>query len=429
VLKVVERLDTSAVEAAYSSLGRRGYHPKSTLAIWVYASLVGLHHSTKVARAIETDAAFRLLARGGQHSGATLRRFRKDHGVLFAAAIEQTVAIALADGLIDERDLSADSVRLRAHASTKAVRTKKRSLERLRELASVVLDELNAEQRSTHEAKVRKHEQALAQCAERGAASVVLTSPSAALMKFPSGAGLPGHRATVVASGQTSRFVVGVLVDAATNDYGKLESAVQAARGVLERAGLPPGARLQIAADAGYWSEADLVFAAKNRADVDVLIADPRADSATEPKKFYSRHRFTIRADGTAVCPAGTVMQGPYEDVASGRTIWRGVGCDTCPQRAACTDGRYRTLTASTAAEAMRSRLHAPGGRERYNRRIATVEPVFSTIEDAMSYRRVSTRHSGAVHAEILLKILAYNIARLIQARRLRAVYLAVGPF
>jgi hypothetical protein len=38
VLEIVEPLDTTAVESRYSSLGRRGYHPESTLAVWVYAA-------------------------------------------------------------------------------------------------------------------------------------------------------------------------------------------------------------------------------------------------------------------------------------------------------------------------------------------------------------------------------------------------------
>jgi len=330
--------------------------------------------------------------------------------------------------LLDVQDLAVDSVRLRAHASTKAVRTEKRSTERLQELSKAT-PASDDDGRAKHAAKVAKHQQALALCAARGTASVVLTNPSAALMKFPTGAGLPGHRATMVASGQACRFVVGVLVDAGTNDYGKLEGAVREARGVLHRAGLPVDAPLQVAADAGYWSEADLAFAASQRPTVDVLIADPRAETPSDAPRLFGRDRFTIHPDGTATCPAGRSMHGPYEDVTNGRTKWLGDGCENCPLRPACTDGRQRRLTASTAGEAMRARLHAPGARERYNRRMSTVEPVFSTIEDAMGYRRVSTRHAGAVVAEILLKVLAYNVGRLIQAKRLRPVYLVVGPF
>src|SRR5438445_1932312 len=56
VWNVISQLDTSALEEPYSSLGRRGYHPRHVLAVWVYASLIGLHQSTKVAAAAATDA-------------------------------------------------------------------------------------------------------------------------------------------------------------------------------------------------------------------------------------------------------------------------------------------------------------------------------------------------------------------------------------
>lgn len=427
VRKIVDRLDTRVAEATYSSLGRRGYHPKCLLAVWIYASLIGLHHSTKVARAAATDAAFRLLARGRAPSSPTLRRFRLEHADLFVAALAQTIRIAVEDGLVEPQDLAVDSVRLRAHASTKAVRTRKRSTERLRELATIDTTSLDDAARAAHAAKVQKHTEALAACDKRDAASVVLTNPGAALMKFPTGAGLPGHRATVVASGQARRFVVGLLIDAATNDYGKLESAVRETRRVLTEAGLPPSTPLQIAADAGYWSEADLVFA-EGASDVDVLIADPRGDDAPS-ERLFGRHLFTIHPDRSATCPAGRLMQGPYDDITAGRTKWLGAGCGECVLRTGCTDGKRRQLTASIAAEQMRTRLKQPGARERYNRRMATVEPVFSTIEEGMGFRRVSSRHPVGLTTEITLKVLAYNIGRLIQAGRLRPVLVLLGPF
>ena len=430
VLAVVDQLDTSSLEAKYSSLGRHGYHPKSTLAVWVYASLIGLHQSTKVERALKTDAALQLVARGGKHSGATLRRFRQANAALFAAAIEATVRMARARGLVDEKDLAVDSVRLRAHASTKNVRTRERSTKRLQELAAVDATALPEEARAKHAAKVAKHEAALQLCEERGTTNVVLTSPAAALMKFPSGAGLPGHRVTATASGQKTRFIVGVLVDAATNDYGKLESAITEAREVLRRAGLPEDARLQAAADAGYWSEADLAFAVREQSWVDVLIAEPSTTNGhvDKPERFYGRERFTVLPDQTVLCPAGTRMHGPYAD-ANGRTKWTGVGCATCALKPECTPGRERALTVSSSAERMRERLRQPDARERYNRRMSTVEPVFSLIEDTMGYRRVSSRLPQTVKAEILLKVLAHNVSRLITAKRLAAVYFLVELF
>ena len=110
------------------------------------------------------------------------------------------------------------------------------------------------------------------------------------------------------------------------------------------------------------------------------------------------------------------------EDVA-------GMGCGECSLKPECTSGKKRTLTQKphldAAHDAMRARMAEPGAKERYGRRIATVEPVFSYIEDAMGFRRVSSRKTETVKAEILLKILAYNLTRLRAGGRVLVAHFA----
>ena len=76
----------------------------------------------------------------------------------------------------------------------------------------------------------------------------------------------------------------------------------------------------------------------------------------------------------------------------SGRTVWTGIGCSECSIRTQCTPGNRRSLTAhrnlEIVREDMRRRMAEPGARERYGQRMATIEPVFSNIEDVMAYRR-----------------------------------------
>lgn len=195
VAAIVNGLDTTTVEARYSSLGRHGHHPKRLLGVWVYASLIGMHHSTKIAFAAMTDAALRLLSGGHPISASVLRKFRQHNGALFLSAIDQTVRTAVECNLLEVDELAVDSMRLRAHASTQAVRTVVRSEKRRDQLARVDVESLSSEQRALHDAKVEKHRAALEECAARDRASIVLTNESAAMMKFPNGAGLPGHRA------------------------------------------------------------------------------------------------------------------------------------------------------------------------------------------------------------------------------------------
>lgn len=426
VLKLMERVELSQVEAQYSALGQRGYRPRGLLSVWVYASLVGLHHATKLARALVTDTALRLLTGGHAISRPVLNRFRMQHAALFHSVLEETVKWALEQGLVDAQALAVDSVRLRAHASPDQVRILKQSQQRLKQLAEVDTSTLSEPEQAKYQQKVAKHTRAVELCTQAQAASVVLTSPAAALMQFPGDVYLPGHRLTVTASGANSRMVVGVLINAAANDMGLLEEALAQARYMLHTVGLPLLVRLQAAADAGYWSRQDLAFATANTAWVDMLI-NPRAPSSKLGKNYFSREAFQLRSLEEVLCPANKRMLGPHHDTARGAHAYRGDGCEHCPLRKACTPAKQRYLLINWEYEklqaSMRERMSQPGAKARYHQRMATVEPVFSYLEDAMAFRRVSSRKPSTVTAELLLKLLAHNVSRLLTRGRLLCVF------
>jgi len=424
--------DVSALVKNYSSQGQHGYHPHHMLGALVYGTLIGIHESTKLARAMKTDLALRFVAGGHCISEGRLRAFRRENFEFFDGAIRQTLAKAEELKVLDLRDLAVDSVRLQAAASSKAVRTKVRSEKRLEQLARVEPSALSDEEREAHLAAVKKHEEVLRLCGQYERTNLVTTSPSAGLMKFPDGASRPGHRATVVAAGKKLRFVVSVLVDSDATDYGKLGPALMHTRECLTKAGVPLGTQMQVAGDAGYFSVADLAFAASNGHWVDALIDEGKRGhrKSTDGEPIFNVDDFR-RGDGTMVCPAGRVMKGPFKD--AGRERWHGDGCASCGLKSRCTRGEYRALTIDLEfirlRDAMRERFAQPGGRVRYNRRIATVEPVFSSIESHFGFRRVSSRKESAVKAEILLKVFAYNVSRLLVARRLRRVRMVVEVY
>jgi hypothetical protein len=326
--------------------------------------------------------------------------------------------------LLDPRALAVDSVRFRADASTKAVRTKKRSLERLAELSRVDLVSLDEETRLEHLQKIERHRQVVALCEEQQRTNVVLTSPGAGLMKFPNGGSGPGHRATVVGCGVKERLIIDVLVDSDATDFGKLAPAVVRARQALTEAGVVLDKGMQIAGDAGYFSVEDLAFAAENRHWVDVLINEGQRGrrKSEDDEPLFGHDAFVRRDDGVMVCPAERTMLGPYAD--HGRERWNGRDCGTCGLRPKCTRGKQRALVIDREyqrlRDAMRERMALPGAEQRYNQRIATIEPVFSELENVMGFRRVSSRKASAVEAEILLKVFAYNLKRLVSAKRIR---------
>lgn len=432
VLAVLEQFDLREVEAQYSALGRHGYHPRHMLGVLILGSLMGLHESTKLAAALKTDAALRLVAGGHAISAGRLRAFRRVHAALFADCIEQTVRLACERGLLREQELAVDSMRLRADAARAQVRTLEHAQKRLRELEATDPATLSPVEQQVRLDKLARHRDTVQQCLQSGRTNLVSTTPSAALIKFPTGASAPGHRITVVAAGVSQRLVVAVLVDADANDYGKLAPALQQACAVMRRAGLPPDRLLQAAADAGYNSEGDLRFASRNRDWLDLLVpmeTAPHADSMT--KGYFDRERFELQPNGQRCCPAGTLMRGPIRN-GDGRLQFRGVGCVDCPLKAQCTPHQRRVLTVAPGVERERrlmgERMVLPDAHARYQQRMATVEPVFSSLQDTMGYRRASTRQTEAVVAEILLKVLAYNICRLAAAKKAALFVFVLEP-
>lgn len=422
VRAILELLDFQTLEKKFSSLGRRGYHPRWMLGVLVYGSLIGIHHSTKLAKLLKTDAALRLVAGGHAISEGRLRAFRRENEAFIANANAQILKIAASQGLLKPDELAVDSVRLRAHASLHETRTLSRSKKRLNELLQIKTAKLDSNVQVSIAKTIEKHSAAIKQCEELGRTNVVLTNLSAGLLKFPSGAKLPGHRVTTTACGTKERFIVDIFIDADGHDFGKLPNAIRRTREALVAAGVDLQG-MQVAADAGYWSEEDLAFAAANRSWVDVLIAS-RSESRRrndQEQPIFGAGDFTQNQDGSITCPAGTRMEGPFRDGEGQR--YHGVGCNVCPFKSRCTNGKRRYLTINPHLHqlqtAMHKRMAEPKAQQRYNQRIATVEPVFSGIQDTMAYRRVSSRHDASIRAEIMLKVFAYNVSRLAYTGRI----------
>ena len=81
VSDLVDSLDLSAFYAPYEGDGRRNapYEPSMMVKILIYAYATGVFSSRAVARKLEEDVAFRLLAAGNFPQHRTLCEFRRRH--------------------------------------------------------------------------------------------------------------------------------------------------------------------------------------------------------------------------------------------------------------------------------------------------------------------------------------------------------------
>lgn len=417
VKKSLELFDLDPLHAKASPLGRHGYHPSHKLGPWLLASITGVKSATELARRLQTDAAYRLLSGGNEISADVLGCFRRENLLFFNLCVNRTIEVAWERGYVDLEETALDSVRLEADAAQASIRTAERSARMVKELSAKDTSELTPERLARHEARLAKHKQAVSHCEEMDVTNYSVTDPLAALMKFPHGGSKPGHRLTTVVAGAAIRFCVGFYLSSKPTDHDLLAPTLEALRDRLDRVGVPSETFVKVAVDAGFCSEQDLKFACSNSLHIDTALAQQSFDGAghVNAKGMFGKERFQINGD-EAICPAGTKMSGPYRD--SGSIIkWLGVGCEACPLRAQCTTANARKIrhnpSSAEVREELRRRMEDPDRKALYSKRPPIVESMYSVLEDAMGFRRVSSRHRATVQAEIVMKILAYNLTRL----------------
>jgi len=115
ISETVDQLDLSEILDGYRDGGQGNlpYHPAMMLKILIYAYATGVFSSRRIARHIEENIAFRVLAAGNGPDHRTICRFREQHLAAFERLFVQVVQIAGDAGLIPMVDQAKKNVRCR----------------------------------------------------------------------------------------------------------------------------------------------------------------------------------------------------------------------------------------------------------------------------------------------------------------------------
>ena len=115
----VDQLDIGSIVEKYRSAGSGNvaYHPRLMLKLLIYGYSTGVFSSRKIARHIEENVAFRVLAAGHSPSHRSLCRFRQQHIAEFQELFVQVVQIAAASGLVKMGTLAIDGTKIKANSS------------------------------------------------------------------------------------------------------------------------------------------------------------------------------------------------------------------------------------------------------------------------------------------------------------------------
>jgi transposase len=423
LLDVVPQLDLSAIAAPYEDelRGAPPFDPAMMTCLLLYAYCVGVYSSRKIARACERNLAFLAIVGDDRPDFRTISDFRKLHLKALAQLFTQVLRLAREAGLVQLGALATDGTKLAGNASrhkamsygylSKEVERLRAEIEALLQqaqdedaaedavlgsrrgdalpeelqrredrLATILAAKQRLEEQARVEAEAERQRRAEVE-AERqrtgqkrrgrepkpitdtpdDKAQTNFTDPELKIMKTNNkGWDYCGNAQVVV--DDVCQIILACAVTAASNDKEQAVPLAQATLANLAEAGIarPSDAAGQPVpipnlTDSGYYSE-------QAAQGVAALGLDPYM--ATERQRHH--------AAGTALSAAAT-----------------------------------------TAKEAMATKLRTAAGRALYALRKVIVEPVFGQIKGARGFRRFLLRGLEKIRGEWCLVCLTHNLLKL----------------
>ncbi len=140
----------------------------------------------------------------------------------------------------------------------------------------------------------------------------------------------------------------------------------------------------------------------------------------------YVSDREGFKYDGRRnafICPQGLALKPSYNKSGEGRktTVYRSKKkeCDSCPIREDCVSSRGIKEISSTPYkreyERMRKRLKTRAGKNTYQLRMHTVEPVFGSLQQYYGLRRIYVRGKNSASKVMLMAASAFNLKKWIK--------------
>jgi transposase len=402
VSDVVDDLDLSAIMEHYAGeeRGHPPYHPRMMVKVLLYAYCIGVPSSRKIARRLEEDIAFRVLAANNTPDFRTISDFRKDHIKALAGLFLQVLRLCQKAGLVRLGHVALDGTKIKANASKHKAMSYKRMKEEEARLEAEVAellkraeavdaeedqrygrdkrgDELPEELafRESRLKRIREAREALEAEARAEAeqkrgkgkeASGVpddkaqrnFTDPDSHIMPAPGGKHFVQAYNAQAAVDSANQVVVAAEVTNQPSDKGQAEPMMEVVKANTGR--LPR----QMSADAGYFSNDTVKNLSIQGVDVYMPPDKMRHSSALPP------------------APRGRIPQ------------------------------------SLSIADRMRRKLRTKKGRKRYALRKELPEPVFGQIKQVRGFRQFLLRGLDKVGGEWKFICTGHNLLKLFGARK-----------
>lgn len=416
--------------------GQPPFDPAVLLKLYLYGYLNRVRSSRRLERECRRNLELIWLLEGLVPCYRTIAEFRRVNGKALRAANRDFVMLCQELELLGGETIGIDGSFFHASASDASIKTKKsleadlKKIERDLEAYTQCLDandeqENNAGDGSGEDPELKrkldelKQRQARKQAQferleESGETQSSRTDPDARALN-------KGKQHVTGYNVQSSvddkhKLIVHHEVTNAGNDQNQLSSQCQAAMEVMSVD------EITVVADAGYYSETELV--ACEAAGATAYVPIPDKHKAIKAQGRISGEHFHYNdAIDAYICPAGELLRPrgePHEKNGIRRTRYsRPAGqCAGCPLQGVCLSkpGSARSIYRSEHAElieAHRQRM-AEQGSERMRQRAGLVEHPFGTLKRWFGWDHFLVRGFEKVRGEMSLMVLGYNFLRVI---------------
>ncbi|MBF8268266.1 MAG: transposase [Dehalococcoidia bacterium] len=401
VSDLVDSLDLSSIMERYTDeeRGYPPYHPQMMVKVLLYAYCVGVPSSRKIAKRLEEDIAFRVLAANNTPDFRTISDFRKNHLQALAALFLEVLKLCQKAGLVKLGHVSLDGTKIMANASKHKAMSYKRMKEEEARLNAEIQDLLKKaeavdEEEDRRYGKSKRGDELPKELAFREGRLKKIKEARVALEAEA--------RAEVEQTQGTGKKTTGVPEDKAQRNFTDPESHIMPAPGGKH---FVQAYNAQAAVDSAHQVivAADVTDQPSDKGQAVPMMKQVKANTGQLPRQmsadagyFSSDAVKDLTADGIDVYMPPDRMPHAYKMPAA---------------------PRGRIPKGLSIVDRMRRKLRTKQGRKRYGLRKELPEPVFGQIKQARGFRQFLLRGRVKVRCEWRFICTGHNMLKLFGAR------------
>lgn len=401
---VADHLDLSAVMNHYEEeKGYPPYHPAMMVKVLLYAYCIGVPSSRKIAKRLEEDIAFRVLAANNTPDFRTISDFRKDHLKALAALFVQVLKLCQKAGLVKLGHVSLDGTKIKANASKHKAMSYKRMKEEEARLEAEVQELLRKA-----EVVDEEEDQTYGKNKRGDELPKELSFRESRLKKIREArASLEAEARMEAEQSQGKGKTAGVPEDKAQRNFTDPESHIMPA---------PGGKQFEQAynAQAAVDSANQIIVAAEvtdqpsDKGQATPMMQQVKENTGGLPREMSADAGYFSSDEVTKLTAAGIDAYVPPDKM-----------CHTAKMPAA---PRGRIPRSLSVIDRMRRKLRTKRGKKRYALRKELPEPVFGQIKQARGFRQFLLRGKEKVRGEWRLICAGHNLLKLFGASSAGAV-------